>query len=296
MRYPSLCAFAVGLAVMAGTLAGCGGDDSTGEGGPTFSSTEFGRTLFGFDYAEHPAAPAGGTLFSVWSKVPDAAPSSYPWTRGNMDVYVLYGQGWHLRCLTGNLIVASSSEASFNANSMLFTEPEGTWIDEFSYYQSSPEYTQAQVMGWVWAAWQVVVAPSGFTIRQWLKFGLDGPVFAAGESQVTVAELRNTLVTQRGWTQTQANAWTPGDATRFQVGKDRGFLVHARMMATSQVPSLETLDAYARASAGDSSAWADYRLSWENGVPDLHDRSGHGRDLTIADGGVLYQGPASPGF
>jgi hypothetical protein len=68
------------------------------------------------------------------------------------------------------------------------------------------------------------------------------------------------------------------------------------MEATNATPSLTHLDQVARASAADGTAWADYELTWSNGVPNLKDRSGHGRDLSLDTGGTLYQGPAGPSF
>jgi hypothetical protein len=212
-----------------------------------------------------------------------------------MDDYVLYGQNWYMRCLTGNSSAASATSASFNANSMLFADPSGTWVNDYSYYLNTA-MTESQVRGWVWAAWQVVVNANSFTIRQWLKFGLNGAVVAAGESNPTFTEIRSALVSMRGFTASRAAAWVPGDATSFHVGKDNGYLTHARMAATSATPTLAALDTIARANAADTSAWADYELVWVNGAPNLSDRSGHGRNLSIEAGGTLYAGPAGPAF
>jgi hypothetical protein len=68
------------------------------------------------------------------------------------------------------------------------------------------------------------------------------------------------------------------------------------MEATNAVPTLAHLDQIARASAADTTSWADYELTWVNGRPNLVDRSGHARDLSIDTGGTLYQGPAGPSF
>jgi hypothetical protein len=212
-----------------------------------------------------------------------------------MDVYVLYGANWHIRGLTGNASATSTTSTTFNANSMLFVDPVGEWVDDYSYYLGT-ELPEAQTVGWVWAAWQVVVDSSAFTIRQWLKFGLDGPVFAAGESNVTLADIRTTLVNERSFPTAEAAAWIPTDATSFQVGKDNGYLIHARMEATNAPPTLAHLEQIAHASAADATAWADYELTWIDGGPSLKDRSGHAHDLSIDTGGRLYQGLAGPAF
>ena len=88
----------------------------------------------------------------------------------------------------------------------------------------------------------------------------------------------------------------PSDATHFQVGKDDGYLTHARMAALSSTPTLAALDAIARANAADTAAWADYELTWVNGSANLTDRSGHGRDLALESGGAVHAGPAGPAF
>ena len=212
-----------------------------------------------------------------------------------MDVYVLSGSNWYFRCLVGNSSASSPTNARYNANSMLFANPGEHWGGDYSYYESDYGHPDALYRDWVWVAWQVIVNPSSFTIRQWLKFGVDGVVFAAGESTPTFAQARVSLV-QNGWTQAAANAWTPGDARSFQVGKDNGYLSHARIMARNSIPSLAELDAIARNDVADASAWADYRLDWANGVADLSDRSGNQRPLTRAPGGTLYPGPTGPAF
>ena len=263
---------------------------ASAEMGP--SSIEFGRKQWGTDDAIRSNAPEGGTLFSVWTKIPDPG-SAYPWGRGNMDVYVLRGNVWYFRCLVGNTSANSPTDARYNANTMLFANPGETWVTDYSYYESGFGQVEAPLRDWVWVAWQVIVSPTSFTIRQWLKFGIDGEVFAAGESAVTFADVRTILI-DKGWTMAAVNAWTPSDATSFEVGKDNGYLSYARMFALGTVPALAELDTIARSDSALTSAWADFRLDWVGGVPNLSDRSGHGRDLTIEAGGQLYEGLAGP--
>jgi len=218
--------------VSGGTI-GSASTGTTAIGNPELS-IEVGRTLWGNDHAVRNDAPAGGTLFSVWTKIPDPG-STYPWSRGNMDVYVLFGKNWHLRCLIGNSSATSAIDARYNANSMLFANPGQTWVGDFSYFESGDGNPEAPYRDWVWAAWQVVVNTNSFTIRQWLKFGIDGAVIAAGESMPTFSDVRSILLTN-GWTQASANAWVPGDAASFQVGSDNGYLYHARMASKSGAP------------------------------------------------------------
>ena len=260
-------------------------------------SIEFGRKQFGSDYAQQNSVPAGGTLFSVWTKIPDPG-TTYPWHRGNMDVYYLIGQNWYLRCLVGNMGVNSPTDASYNANSMLFgnkgnaLNDGGTWIADYTPYWE-PGLREAPLRDWVWAAWQVVVNADSFTLRQWLKVGITGAVFAAGESHPTFAEVRPVLV-QNGWKQAQVNSWVPADAIAFQIGSDNGYLTHARMVGRNTIPTLAELDAMARNAAPDPSMWGDYALEWVNGAADLRDRGGKNHHLTLPSKGTLYPGPEGP--
>ena len=258
--------------------------------GTGLSALEVGRA--DPDHAVRADVPAGGTLFSVWTKIPDPG-SNYPWSRGNMDVYVLSGPSWHMRCLVGNSSATSPTQASYNANSMIFADPAGTWAGDYSYYQADAKLTDATVRGWVWVAWQVVVDSDLVTARQWLKFGIDGAVFAAGESAPTFESLRAAIVTN-GASPADASAWTPTDATHFQVGSDHGYLFHARIEARSTAPELVELEAIARSTAPDPSAWADYLFDWQDGAANLADQSGHGRDLQLAPGGALFPSRDAP--
>lgn len=267
-----------------------------GDGGantPTqLTSLEVGRTHYGPDYSLRSDAPAGGTLFSVWTRILDPG-NSYPWSRGNMDVYVLRGSNWHFRCLVGNSSAQSASDARYNANSMLFSDPDGGWLGDFSYFESSGGNPEAPYRGWVWAAWQIVVGNDAFIVRQWLKFGEGAPVQAAGSSEITFASARATMVVN-GVDPGVAAAWTPSDATGFQVGSDWGFLNRAHMIGRASQPSLDELEAIASHTHPNTAAWADYPFAWTNGAPDLTDVSGNGRDLSLYSGGVYYAGPAGP--
>ncbi len=291
---------ALSMVLGAGGCGARGGGEADGGTSPASTPTssgtryavEVGHTSGGSDYTLRPDVPQGGTLFSVWMKIPDPG-SSYPWSRGNMDVYILSGANWHIRALGGNSSAMSASSARYNANTMIFADPQGVWAGDYSYYESNYTLTDAVVRDWVWVAWQIVVADGTFSLQQWLKLGVDSPVFAAGSSAPTLAQLRSSLITN-GLSASAAHAWTPADATSFQVGSLDGYLFHARMQATATAPTLDELEAIAASTAPDSTAWGDYLFDWENGAANLKDQSGHGRDLQLAPGGTLHQGPAAP--
>jgi hypothetical protein len=258
---------------------------------PDGVSLEVGRTMFGSDYAERADVPQGGTLFSLWTKIPDPGPS-YPWKRGNMNVYLLRGANWYVWCLVGNSSAESPSDARYNANSMLFIRPGDMWVGDYSYFESGGNQPDAPYRDWVWAAWQIIVSSDAFTLRQWLKFGADGPVQKAGESVITFSKVRNIMM-ENGWNAEDAESWQPADAVSFQVGSDHGYLTHARMEALSREPTLEELEDIARG-GGQASAWGDYPFVWSDGGPYLDDVSGHGRDLALAPGATLYPGVPGP--
>jgi hypothetical protein len=274
------------------------------------ASLEVGRTEWGNDDATRDDVPGNGILFSVWTKIPNTN-TSYPWSRGNMDVFVLRGTNWYFICLTGNMSAQSADNARYAANTMLFgsspQHPGGSWVEDYGYYESSGErdengapvlHPEAPYRDWVWVAWWIVRGEDRFIVRQWLKFGLDGSIVVDNSPnfrEVTFDKARE-LLSSRGWSADETAAWVPGDATSFQVGKHDGYLTHARMAAQNSEPTPEELDAIARHATVDTSAWADYPLVWSNGAPYLGDQSGHGHDLSLPSGGTLYAGPAGPSF
>ncbi len=271
-----------------------------------FSSLEFGHTGDGgVDYSEWVDAPKGGTLFSVWTKVPDTlqAPAvSGTKLRGNMIVYSLKGDSWVLRAQVGNIDGFTSGHplgegGVYNANIMI-----DIGGDVCVFYD--PAHRPLPVLNdWIWAAWQVIVNDDrSITFRQWLKFGLEGEVFPAANQTGTGGLPLPKLGEDRVFFGAQ-----PSDAVSFQVGYNNyhenvvnhipnSYLCHARMEALGREPTLEYLEKISRLNKPDTSAYADYKLSWEEAAPMLEDRSGNGRHLSVRSGGVLYAGPESPRF
>lgn len=267
-------------------------------------SIEFGRDN-SRDYCDTLQAPSGGTLFSIWTKIPDdlSQYTKYGWLRGNMTEYTLYGENWVVMCLVGNIYRYEDYGEDgyvYNANTMLGFD--NIWGGDYSYYQR-PEWQQAPaslVSGWVWAAWQIIVGQDSMTFRQWLKFGVDGDVIEAGEDTVSFDAIRQFAMDPKynkvPLTQEQAMAWTPTDATKYQIGYDHGYACHARLEARNTKPTLAELEAISKLNEADTSAWADYELNWVDGAPNLLDRSNHGFTLVLHDGGTLYEGVAGPIF
>ena len=286
---------AIGGGAVGGGMASIGGRGAAAVAVNPFDgmSIEVGRTLYGTDYAVRADAPTGGLLFSVWTRVPDDTPAGYPWSRGNMDVFVLNGADWSMRALVANMVADDVDNVHYNANAMLFASSPYTWIHDYTYYLSIPFIPVSQAFDWVWVAWYVDVESDTFHMYQWLQYGADGSVFAAGEDHISFATLRTELVAN-GWTVPAANAWVPAQPTSFQVGLENGFLTHARMEARASAPSLAQLQAIVDATTPDTSAWGDWPFVWSDGAADLDDVSGNGRDLSIETGGTLYQGPATP--
>jgi hypothetical protein len=251
-------------------------------------SLEVGMTEWGTDHALLDEAPAPGVLFSVWTRIPSPG-TAYPWSRGNMDVWVLRGDTWHLRCLVGNSSANRADQARYSANTMLFVDPGERWAGDFSFYESDFTLRERPVRDWVWAAWHVVVDHDSFAIRQWLKFGPTGPVFAAGTSDVTFDQVRRSL-REHGY----PTDFRPSPPSSMQVGKDSGFITRARVERRTSVPRLAELETIARGQAAPSRAWAEYPLIWQSGRANLSDASGHGRHLSIAPGGTIESGPTGP--
>lgn len=255
--------------------------------------------MWGQDYLSRSDSPSGGVLFSVWTKVPDVI-SSYPYTRGNMEAYNLYGSNWTIRCVCGNIVANSAIDCGYNANSMMtadggaFGQPNGTYLGDFSYLQDTG-LAVSKVTGWVWVAWQVVIGVSDVTIRQWVKYAgsaLQGPY----SSTTSFTQLR-TWAEQNGWTPGTGVNWTPSAPTRFSIGtvndNCNGYYTKARMELNSSLPSNSYLESLAILTSPDTSAWGDWPLNWDTDLSSaiLTDRSGNSRTLTLQPGGVLYQGP-----
>lgn len=265
---------------------------------PSGDAIEFGRTIYGTDYAALPSAPSSGAIVSMWTRILETTPSGYPWARGNMETFAIGDGEWYLRCIVGNIGITDANNATYNANTMLFAELDGDhsgdWVNDYTYYNGA--HTETEVRGWVWVAWQVVVEASQFRFRQWLKMGASDDVFAAGDTTLTFAAVRSVLTGTLGWSAGDATAWTPGPPTWMHVGHDQGpaYLWHVRVDEGSAEPSLAALEAISDATAFDSGAWADWPLVWHGGAADIDDGSGHARDLTVQGGGTLYDGIARP--
>jgi hypothetical protein len=299
--------------VSAGNAAGESGNSNEVSATPVAGATgqvhslEFGHTGDnGKDYCNPVPAPAGGTLFSVWTKVPGTLeyPASAGKIRGNMIVYRLYGTNWGLMALVGNIDAYPQGDPGgaggiYNANYMFGLGSEG---GDYSVFYDRTRRPLSVLNDWIWVAWQVVVNPNkSITFRQWLKYGIDGQVFAAGNQKGFTGQPLEKEGEEIAYFSQQ-----PGEAVNFQVGYNNyydneqhipnSYLCHARMEALGMEPTLEYLDAISRLNHPDASAWADYELNWVDGAPNLQDRSGHGRNLSVKDGGVLYQGPLSPVF
>ena len=272
---------------------------SSGGVAPTIYSTEFGRTTWGNDYAFRSSAPANGVLFSTWIKIPDTI-TTYPFTRGNIEVFVLNYDNWIARCIAGNINATSPTACTYNVNSMILCdgtsvgEANNSYAGDYTYSVDSG-LTVDTVSGWVFVAWQFYNDGANLVMRQWVKYAgqtLLGPY----TSTVAYATLRNDVVSNAGWNPVNAAAWTPGSTpVSFTLGslfdQCNGYYIHARMEQLSTLPSNSYIESIAALTAADPTAWGDWSLEYGDLGCDLTDRSGNGRDLTLRPGGTLYQGP-----
>jgi hypothetical protein len=138
--------------------------------------------------------------------------------------------------------------------------------------------TTAQNSDWMWLSVQIVPGTT-WTIRLWYALGASGSIvgpfettFAASTYGLNTGNFSSLLMCQ-GYTAAQnMSAW--------------------RVYEESSAPSNDTLLARKNSLSADSSAWADWPLTWTSGAAVLTDQSGNGRTLTA--GGTLYQGAAGP--
>ncbi len=282
-------------------------------------SVEFGhRQAPATDYCAPLAFDAGvenGILISFWTRI--TYPIVPPDYRGNQNICRISGDNWELICLDGNLSANSDGSARYNGNFMLGYN-NGQWGgDVCTYYSSQAEgITMNEANGWVWVAWQVVAGTgNSMTLRQWLKFGMEGTVFPAGYWSDSDGE--ETLAYGSDALDPICPAipadWNPGPPRSIQIGDDNTYsgsgydtvlpltpsnswVCHARLYARTDRPTIAELDAIARLSTADTNAWGDWELNWVNGAANLTDRSGNGHHLSVMSGGILTQGGRSPAF
>jgi hypothetical protein len=272
------------------------------------SSVEFGSENDMTDFCDISGCPSGGVLVSMWTKVTGLAPvNGYSdWLHTNMNTLWLKGDRWKVVGLVGNVHLIDGVP-NYNANFMVFATTNDNMYyggDFCTNYQSG--LTTSIVSDWVWVAWQAIVNPDkSVTFRQWVKFGIDGDVLPAGayysnpayEEKATRDAIAAILVLpENGYPPSLISTWNPSDFTSIQIGQHHGYLCHVRIEARSAVPTTAYLDGLSRLNSADATAWADYELNWVDGAPNLKDRSGHNRDLTIHAGGTLREGPLSPSF
>ncbi len=265
-------------------------------------SIEFGSRPGYKDYCDPVRLPLDtpGWLFTIWTRIPKSltAPESFAKLRGNMEVLYLDADNWHLICLVGNVDGYPDGYALYNANYMLSAAGGGGKGDYCTYQTLERDKVPlGTVNDWVWVAWQVIVNQNQtMSLLQWLKFGLNGTVFPAGQWDIMPAGEETVSIA----------GWNPGNPASFQLGADNtysgentgsnSYLVHARLQARSTKPSIAELDAIAMLNEPDPTAWGDWELDWKDGAPDLADRSGNGRHLKITAGGILSMGPEGPAF
>lgn len=302
VRTICLCAAAV---IILMTACSSGGQSDRTSQPSQITSLEFGHTTSHNDYCAPMTLPGdfgNGFLFTVWTRITNViTPGTY---RGNQNILRITGSNWELICLDGNLGVLESGYARYNSNFML-GGADGTWIGDFCTYYSleSEQVSLSAANGWVWAAWQVVLNGDGtMTLRQWLKFGIDGTVYPAGHWSDTDGPGEETVIagtkSVEGWN--VPADFSPGPIESFRLGDDNtwsgentpssSWLCMARLYARSDRPTAEELDAIAVNTAADASAWGDWELCWKNGTADISDRSGHGHHLEMQQGGELTEG------
>jgi hypothetical protein len=257
------------------------------------NSVEFGSRLYEPDQIELKNLSLGpGVLFTCWTKIttdetkPEFNP--YPWGKRNDYPVTIAGENWSLIAVTGNTVAAGA----YNANTMFAMDSDGY---EGDHTIIVPPTSRAAAIDWVFCAFQIVAAPDGITIRQWIKLS-DKPLDYQQEV-VPLATLRSNVVANNGGTWvTRAPTWVPSlNITGITLGRrdsnsEPFYLTQARIYQRTDAPSLGEIAAIAANSQPDPTAWCDCALTW-NGAPVLTDRSGHGHHLTIKSGGVLKQGP-----
>jgi len=269
---------------------------------------EFGHSGYpATDYCNIKTLPSdfgNGFFFSAWTKITE--PVTQGNRRGNQGIIYINGDNWSIVAVNSNFAYNEIDGIwNYNANYM-FVEGGG---GDFCTYYSTPEdaITLEQCNDWVWVAWQVVVNNDRtITLRQWLKFGLEGIVIPAGNRKYDINFNQIGILDPPGEEITNPLSYDPSNPRSFRLGVDNtysgygtpssSYIFHARVEARSSKPTLLELDAIARLNMADPTAWGDWELNWKDNAPNLLDRSGHGSHLSIQPGGALYQGVIGPDF
>lgn len=255
-------------------------------------------TGWGQDYLRRNDSPSGGVLFTHWTKIRNPI-GPYPVIKGNDETFNLYGSNWTMRCVGGNINAPAVNNCGYNANAMMiadgsaFGQPAGNWLGDIAYLQDTGLPT-SRVEGWVFIAWQILIGVSDVTVNQWVKYA-GQPVSGPQSSTVTIAQLRQ-WAENNGWAPGSAVNWTPSAPTHFTIGtindNCNAYYTRARLYARSTLPSNSEIEAIAANSGADLTAWGDWQLTWDTvgAAPILTDRSGNGRNLSVAPGGSVNQG------
>ena len=221
-----------------------------------------------------------GVLITGWFK--QMTPPAYPYSFGNRYPFGIGGTDWNIICIGGNMATSNTSatDAAVNHNITLW----GTGGDSLGIIHE--RVAEAPFLDWMFCAWQFVMnGTDGFIMRQWLKVGATAP-YIIREFTMTLAETR-TRVGDAGFNFSAITAFGIGGHPAGSGDPEPHTLTRVRIYQTGTKPTEAELTAIAFTAGYDTSAWADYPLTWQDGVGDFTDHSGNSRPTLTQTGFVV---------
>jgi hypothetical protein len=256
---------------------------------------------YGSDFIYRGSAALSGILVTGWVRALPLA-GDYPRSRGNLYPFFLVGPNILIYVVGCNFSVASAGSFAsvYNFNSMIGVPSTAYGFGDRTLYQSSyPRVSEDDLNGMHFFAFWYFDDTVGEEVH-WHMWGKAGPGDELRHAEddgylndITYAEARAALIAS-GMPSGEAASWTPGVINTINIGYgddvvESGFdMTNVRVYAASSMPTIAQLEAIAANPDADTSAWADYKVSWETGAAVVADRSGNGRDPTTT--GTLYEG------
>jgi hypothetical protein len=256
---------------------------------------------YGSDILYRGSAALSGILVTGWARTLPLA-GDYPRTRCNIYPFYLVGPNIHIYVVGCNFSVAAAGSLAsvYNFNTTIGIPGTGYGFGDQDLYQSTyPRVSEDDLNGPHFFAFWYFNDTVGEEVH-WHMWGKAGPgdelrhaVDPIYPQDYTYAEARAALIAG-GMPSGEAATWTPGVINTINIGygddvEESGFdMTNVRVYAASSMPTIAELEAIAANPDADVSAWADYKVSWEDSAAVVADRSGNGRNPTTT--GTLYEG------
>jgi hypothetical protein len=233
-------------------------------------SVEIGHT--GGVYFNIDSAPTGGTTVEVWVQ-PISVSTDYP------IAAVLHGTNWY-----AHLGIAKAGGNLVDISLQVWDFP-GFGSNHYVYAASNLD-VGTDAAGWFCLTLQAVIGSPNSTFTGWMRRGLAGSTTLLGTQSLANTSFTTSASAVASEVSSISIGYLNSDAACDQN------VVAAKVYAEATQPSLATLDARSGTMAADTTAWADWSLTYTSGAPVVADQSGHSRPITAV--GTMLQGAVGP--